>query len=126
MRVVIMGNCPSLFNVYFLGRRQPDGIFLPQENDGLCYEHKINMMEHRTMKTFIIKTAFVMLIGLVLIGAHAAGRVYTERIAVQELSETFMVNCIPDDGGQALVKNEAGNVTCEKHEVLRYGEAPHG
>lgn len=76
------------------------------------------------MKSFIIKTAFLLVIGLVLIGAHAAGKVYTERIAVQELSQTFMVNCIPDDGGQALVKNEAGNVTCEKHEVLRYGEAP--
>ena len=82
------------------------------------------LKENRTVKSFILKTIIISIMGLVLIGAHAASKAYTERIAVKELSETFMVNCIPDDGGRALVKNEAGNVTCEKHEMLHYGQAP--
>lgn len=75
------------------------------------------------MKSFLKKTVLVLLAGLILIGAHTASKAYTDRIVIHELSQTFMVNCIPDDGGQALVKNQAGNVTCEKHEVLHYGEA---
>ncbi|MDD5330338.1 MAG: hypothetical protein PHX38_10055 [Sulfuricella sp.] len=76
------------------------------------------------MKYFIYKIALVLVAGLVIVAAQAYGNIYANRLAAQALSETFTNNCIPDDGGKALVKNEAGKITCEKHQILSYGQAP--
>lgn len=78
------------------------------------------------MKYFIYKAIFILCIGLAIIAAQTFSNIYTNRLAAQEFSETFAKNCIPDAGGKALlVKNRAGKVTCEKHEILGYGQVPH-
>lgn len=78
------------------------------------------------MKYFIYKATFILCVSLVIIAAQTLSNIYTNRLAAQTLSETFAKNCIPDDGGKALlVKNQAGKLTCEKHEILGYGQVPH-
>ncbi len=76
------------------------------------------------MKYFIYKIALVLAISLLIITAQTYGNIYANRLAARTLSETFTSYCIPDDGGKALVKNDAGKITCEKHQILSYGQAP--
>lgn len=76
-----------------------------------------------TMKLFLYKILLILVAGLAIIAAQAYSNLYTDRVAARILSETFVSNCIPATGGKALVKNEAGKLICEKHEMLGYGQA---
>lgn len=75
------------------------------------------------MKLILYKTLLMLAAGLAIVAAQAYSNLYTDRVAARILSETFVSNCIPATGGKALVRNEAGKLTCEKHETLGYGQA---